>query len=127
MRTLREVFPHVALFVGGAQGILIAADQPLVASRARLEKLSTQPAILETVGSASMFTLLDELVASEQELDRFISETPDKPFVSTDDNLFLEYATPKGNILNYHASLRETLDLLHAYKTNDAMTRHVGP
>lgn len=127
VHTLRGVFPHVALFVGGAQGILVASTDPLVASRARLNKLSAEAGIRETLGNASMLTLFDELVASEEDLDRFISETPDKPFVSTDDNLFLEYATPKGNVLDYHASLRETIDLLMSYKTKDAVERHVGP
>lgn len=127
IRTLRSVYPHVALFVGGAQGILVAAMVPLVASRERLDKLSTESAIHETLGSPSMFTLFDELVASEEDLDRFIAETPGDPYVSTDDNLFLEYATPKGNVLDYNASLRETIDLLNSYKTKDAIRRHVGP
>ena len=127
VRTLRGVFPHVALFVGGAQGIIVASMEPLVASRARLDKLSVEPGIRETMGTTSMLTLLDELVASERDLDRFISETPDKPFVSTDDNLFLEYATPKGNVLDYHRSLRDTVEMLMAYKTTDAVARHVGP
>lgn len=127
MRTLRGVFPHVALFVGGAQGILVAGMDPLFASRERLEKLSKESAIQETLGATSMLTLFDELVASEADLDRFISETSDKPFVSTDDNLFLEYATPKGNVLDYNVSLRETIDLLMAYKTKDPVARHVGP
>lgn len=127
VRTLRGVFPHVALFVGGAQGILVAGMDPLVASRERLEKLSKESAIRETLGATSMLTLFDEMVASEAELDRFISETPDAPFVSTDDNLYLEYATPKGNVLDYNVSLKETIDLLMAYKTADPVGRHVGP
>lgn len=126
VRTLRGVFPHIALFVGGAQGILVAGMDPLVASRARLEKLSGEQGIRETLQNAPILTLFDELVASEDELDRFIRETPDEPFVSTDDNLFLEYATPKGNVLDYNASLRETIDLLMAYKTKDPVGRHVG-
>jgi len=127
VRTLRGVFPHVALFVGGAQGIIVASTEPLVASRQRLEKLSKESAIQETLGAASMLSLFDELVASEADLDRFISETPEAPFVSTDDNLFLEYATPKGNVLDYNVSLRETIDLLMAYKSKDAIGQHVGP
>jgi spermidine synthase len=47
--------------------------------------------------------------------------------VSTDDNLYLEYATPKGNVLEYRASLAATLDLLSRYRTPDARARHLGP
>jgi spermidine synthase len=74
--------------------------------------------------------LFDELVASEGELDRFVLESNgwDDPIpVSTDDNLYLEYATPQGNVLNYDASLRETLALLDTYRTRDPRGRHLGP
>jgi spermidine synthase len=47
--------------------------------------------------------------------------------ISTDDNLYLEYATPKGNVLNYDVSLRETLSLLERYRSKDALARHLGP
>ena len=127
VRTLRVVFPHVALFVGGSQGILVASARPLVASRAELDRLATAPAIRETLGAGTLPGLLDELVASGEELDRFVAETPGEPIVSTDDNLFLEYATPKGNVLNYWQSLRETLAMLDGYRTPNPAARHLGP
>jgi spermidine synthase len=77
-----------------------------------------------------MVDLFDELVTSEGDLDRFVSDSRegDEPIpVSTDDNLYLEYATPKGNVLNYDASLRETLAMLDAYRTRDPRGRHLGP
>ena len=49
------------------------------------------------------------------------------PLLSTDDNLYLEYATPKGNVLNYDASLKATLDDLQRYKTKDVRARHLRP
>ncbi|MDI1429881.1 fused MFS/spermidine synthase [Polyangium sorediatum] len=127
VRTLRAVFPHVALFVGGSQGILVASARPLVASRAELDRLATAPAIRETLGAGTLPGLLDELVASGEELDRFVAETPGEPLVSTDDNLFLEYATPKGNVLDYWQSLRETLAMLDQYRTPNPAARHLGP
>ena len=45
VRTLRASFPHVALFLGGGQGILVASAKPLVASKARLEALEARPGL----------------------------------------------------------------------------------
>lgn len=127
VQTLRGVFPHVALFVGGAQGILVAGNQPLVASERHLSRLENTPPLHALLGSSHLHELLGELVASEAELDRFVRETEGAAVTSTDDNLYLEYATPKGNILDYNASLRATLDMLAQYRTPDVKTRHLGP
>src|SRR6185437_1251088 len=130
VRTLRTSFAHVALFVGGKQGILVASDEPLVASEGRLAALEKRPELAALLGGAHLPNLLDELLASEGDLDRFVveSDEPDAPVpVSTDDNLYLEYATPKGNVLNYDRSLAETLGMLEGYRTKDARARHLGP
>jgi spermidine synthase len=129
VRTLRGVFPHVALFVGGSQGILVASAEPLVASRARLESLEPRPALRATTSGKKLEDLLGEMVASGDELDRFVRDAADEsgPITSTDDNLYLEYATPKGNVLNYDESLRATLELLHRYQTPNVKERHLGP
>jgi spermidine synthase len=126
IRTLRGVFPHVALFVGGAQGILVARSLPLVASQARLDALEQRPALRDTLNGQRLKDLVREIVASGEELDRFVAET-DGAITSTDDNLYLEYATPKGNVLNYDASLAETLALLERYRSPDVERRHLGP
>jgi spermidine synthase len=129
VRTLRESFPHVALFVGGAQGILVASGQPLVASSARLAKLEESQRLQQTLGGLHLADTLGELVSSEEDLDRFVreSEADGGPIVSTDDNLYLEYATPKGNVLVYDSSLRDTLSLLEQYRTKDPRSRHLAP
>jgi spermidine synthase len=132
VRTLRGVFPHVALFVGGAQGILVAGSAPLVASKAHLHALEERPALRATLDGKHFEDLFAELVASGPELDRFVAESAegdqsDEPQpISTDDNLYLEYATPKGNVLNYDASLEATLSLLNRYRESDAKARHLG-
>jgi spermidine synthase len=129
VRTLHRSFPHVALFVGGAQGILVAGKQPLVASSARLLRLDADARVATTLGGARMEGLLDEMVFSGPELERFAADTAADggPLVSTDDNLYLEYATPKGNVLSYDASLQATLALLERYRLADPRARHLGP
>jgi spermidine synthase len=129
VRTLRGVFPNVALFVGGAQGILVAGSSPLVASKAHLHALEERPALRATLDGKHFEDLFGELVTSGPELDRFVAESAegDEPQpISTDDNLYLEYATPKGNVLNYDASLEATLSLLNRYRITDAKARHLG-
>ncbi|APR81379.1 Spermidine synthase [Minicystis rosea] len=130
VHTLRGAFGHVALFVGGEQGILVASDAPLVASSARLAELAQRPSLKMTLAGKAMTDLFDELLASETELDRFVAESKGEDgdvLLSTDDNLYLEYATPKGNVLNYHTSLDATLAMLGRYRTNDPKARHLAP
>ncbi|HVY44930.1 MAG TPA: spermidine synthase, partial [Minicystis sp.] len=104
VKTLRAAFPHVALFLGGEQGILVASAAPLAASRSRLAKLEARPGLAATLGGKDLPSLLGEMLASEADLDRFVAETEGDPPISTDDNLELEYATPKGNAFPFEAS-----------------------
>ena len=111
------------------QGILVASDAPLVASRARLAALESAPGPpRDPRRQAHLVDLLDELIASEDDLDRFVDRRPEgEPIVSTDDNLYLEYATPKGNVFDYRNSLDARLAELEQYRTNDPAVRHLGP
>ncbi|WP_437980558.1 fused MFS/spermidine synthase [Sorangium sp. So ce117] len=129
VRTMRSAFPHVALFVGGAQGILVASGAPLVASEARLAGLDARPSLQATLAGARLEDLLDALVTSGDDLDRLIADAAEDggPILSTDDNLYLEYATPKGNVLPYGASLDATLALLERYRTRAPRARHLAP
>ncbi|WP_437644384.1 fused MFS/spermidine synthase [Sorangium sp. So ce362] len=129
IRTMRSAFPHVALFVGGAQGILVASAAPLSASEARLAALDARPALRATLAGARLADLLDDLVASGDDLDRLIADAAEDggPILSTDDNLYLEYATPKGNVLPYGASLEAALALLERYRTRSPRARHLAP
>ncbi len=125
VRTLLAVFPHVALFEGGAQGILVASDKPLVASRARLARLDRRLDIQATLDGHRLEELFDDLIASDAELQRLADEHGDG-VLSTDDNLYLEYATPKGNVMNYHESLAATRALLDGYRDADARKLHLA-
>ncbi len=129
--TIRSAFEHVALFINGGQGIVVCSNRPLVASARRLRALDGEPEIRETLAvNGTLEDLLGKLELSGPELDRFIADASAPhggPVLSTDQNLYLEYATPKGNVLNYDRSILAMFELLRRYRDESALTRHLGP
>ncbi|HMJ14945.1 MAG TPA: spermidine synthase, partial [Polyangiaceae bacterium] len=133
LHTLRLEFPHVALFLGGGQGIIVASLAPLRASRARTAALESQQTFLETVPQKRpLMSLFDDLLVENQGLDRFLEESASRAgrslddLVSTDENLYLEYATPRGNVLPWSA--REVLvSQLKHFRDEQAVARMIAP
>jgi spermidine synthase len=128
LRTVRSAFDHVALFVSGGQGIIVASRTPLMASRSRLAGLTQEQAIAASLDGSTLLELLDRLTISGAALDRFIAETPmgpEVPELSTDENLYLEYATPKGNVMNYDRSITAMVALLKSYRPAEALSAHL--
>lgn len=124
LNSLRQVFPHVALFYAGGQGILVASENPLEASRARSEALSARPGVKRKLEpGAELVDLLKYLLLTGKDLDGYIadeaarSDVAISELVSTDDNLFLEYATPRGNVLPWS----------HRFVLLQEMARHQSP
>ncbi len=114
INTLRRQFAHVTLFYGGGQGILVASDAPLVASDARIHALEQTPHVAATIPRARpLADLFNDVLLTDAGLDRFLADSaseagePVEQMVSTDSNLYLEYATPHGNVLPWDA--REAL------------------
>jgi spermidine synthase len=110
LHTLRHEFAHVTLFYGGGQGILVASDAPLVTSRSRIEALEQTPRVAATIPlQRPLLTLLDDVLVNDAGLDRFLADQaqeagePVEEMISTDENLYLEYATPHGNVLPWSA------------------------
>jgi spermidine synthase len=120
--TLRREFEHVALFYGGGQGMLIASKRPLRWSHERAQRFSDDPVIQPTLPDGRQLAdLTRDILALDKGLDRFLEDSakeanvPFSELVSTDDNLFLEYQTPRGNVLPWDA--REALVLqIHEYR-----------
>jgi spermidine synthase len=122
IHTLRSVFPHVALFYGGGQGILVASAQPLEASEARVMDLQLQPHVAASVpGARPLMNLLDDVLVADGDLDRFLADSaheagqPLAELISTDGNLYLEYATPRGNVLPWSAR-EDLVRKIHEFK-----------
>ncbi len=104
--TLRSEFSHVALFYGGGQGILVASERPLRSSRTRLRALEARPGFRDVLpDDRELAALTGDVLALDAGLDAFLAETAQQEgvalgeLVSTDQNLYLEYATPRGNVL----------------------------
>jgi spermidine synthase len=133
LNTLRGEFKHVTLFYGGGQGILVASDAALVTSRSRIEALEQTPRVAATIPlQRPLLELLDDALVSDAGLDRFLADTaraagePVKQMVSTDGNLYLEYATPHGNVLPWSA--REALvKELRTYRDPNAAAAMLAP
>jgi spermidine synthase len=65
--------------------------------------------------------LTDDILAMDEGLDRFIADSAHEArmdlgtYISNDDNLFLEYETPRGNVLRWEA--REALvEVMRGYR-----------
>lgn len=129
VHTLRSVFPQVALFYGGHQGILVASMQPLAASASRVEELQELPEVQDkTPGARPLMSLLDDVLVAGPDLDRFLEASareagqPLAELVSTDGNLYLEYATPRGNVLPWYAR-EELVQQIREFRTPASVSR----
>jgi len=115
--SVRAEFRYVWLYLIGGQGIIVAANSPDTAPRPEyFRRLDTTAALahaLRLYGGKSETLRGDELL-DPAGIDRFLSGFGVAPahWVSTDDNLFLEYSTPRGNVLDGHQSLRDNVALL---------------
>ena len=127
VNTLRREFAHVALFYGGGQGILVSSKAPLHWSPSRSTRTQSEPAFADMLPSGRPLTVLtDDILAMDEGLDRFIADSTGEAgmdlrrFVSNDDNLFLEYQTPRGNVLPWEA--REALvETVRSYRDPTAV------
>lgn len=133
LHTLADEFEHVTLFYGGGQGILVASERPLVASKAYLERIQADPRVHDTVpNNRQLATLLDDVLCTDKGLRRFIEDTARESglgverLISSDDNLYLEYATPRGNVLPW-SSREELVKALRSYRDPAEIAAMLGP
>ena len=110
-------FSRVWLYYIGGQGIIVATNDPARApSAANFKLLQDRPSfaplfqILHATYAELAGTLLLDPAATGRLLSSF--RAPPARWVSTDDNLFLEYSTPKGNALDGTQSVKRNLQFL---------------
>jgi spermidine synthase len=127
--TLRGEFKHVALFYGGGQGILVASEEPLRASSTRLQAFEATPGFTSVLpDERHLAELTRDILVMNDGLDAFLDETaategiPRAALISTDRSLYLEYATPRGNVLPWHTRDALVSDLLR-FRDQNAISR----
>ena len=115
--SVRAEFSHIWLYYIGGQGIIVATNDPRrQPARENFQKLQTtasfEPLLrqLDAPYQALASSILLDPAGTERVLAAF--SAPASRWVSTDDNLFLEYSTPKGNVLDGQLSLNRNVDLL---------------
>jgi spermidine synthase len=132
LATVRSAFSHVALYAHGHQGIIVAAQRPLSMSRARADALESRPSVAALLQGASLAALAGDLLLMDDVLDRFVADsaretnTTVEGLLSSDDNLYLEYATPKNNIARV-PSIFQTIDMITRYRPADLAASHLLP
>ena len=104
LNTLHQEFRYVWLYVVGGQGVLVASDssQAMAPHHLNGQAVTNVQALNEEERA-----LLAGMVLEPEDVD-YLAQKLRVPqfFVATDNNLYLEYATPKGNALDNHAIAR---------------------
>jgi len=128
--TLRAVFPHVMVAVTAHQGQLIASKKHLTASRANLQALESIGRVKETLDGGHLTDFVKGIVIDDANVDAFLDDAKERfgtsfgDLVSTDDNLYLEYATPKLNVPSAD-DIPDTLAYLSTFKTRKTLPLHL--
>lgn len=114
LNTVRSQFSHVWLYVSGGQGIIVASNSPDAVNMHTLKEpyrnLSTQ----------ELKALSDDLATrkllSPKGVNNLAQATDPtlRHIISTDNNLYLEYATPKGNVLE--GMLESNIEFLSGFE-----------
>lgn len=131
--SLRSSFRFVNLYVLGGQGVLVATNDP---SRAqpRLDaatSLETSPGLADVreVLGRPVRAIVGDRLLSPDGVDRFVTAPGIDPmvWVSTDDNVRLEYSTPRANVRDSQISQQQNLEMLHRFSGARADTSGPTP
>ena len=118
--SVRAEFPYVWFYVIGDQGIIIASksDKSATASDAlaRIQSENNLMSLFNQVGTTPS-EILESLTLDPKGVDRLLSSfgIPPEELTSTDDNLFLEFSTPRGNALDGQISYKNNLMFLKKF------------
>ncbi|OOV82930.1 MULTISPECIES: fused MFS/spermidine synthase [unclassified Acinetobacter] len=117
LNTVRSVYKHVWLYSAGGQGIIVASNSDEALKSHSLKYPYNDLTIDELKHKEKTFK--DSVVLSPKGVDNLANNT-DKTLsrlISTDSNLYLEYATPKGNAI-MSDSLKSNLEYLSKFEIN---------
>jgi spermidine synthase len=102
LRTVRQVFPYVALYMGAESGMIVASRSPLEVDYARLREMDSQPQLAPLLASIQLpriFGLLGDCIFVPEGLDAFLEQSPERK-ISTDLWPHLEYSNAQFYLVN---------------------------
>ena len=114
LATVRSEFRYVWLYFIGNQGIIVAANQEALPGPETVRAIDNASALADVRAAfgGSVRSLLADRLLTPADTDRLLALTQGNDFISNDDNMFLEYSTPQGNVRDYAESLGENLRAL---------------
>jgi predicted membrane-bound spermidine synthase len=131
LSSMRSVFGKVWLYSVDNQGFLVACNDDCAPSARAVEQIESEPALESALAFLPGRTrdLLQSRVLTPDAVDAFLArETgavatdPKRAlFESTDDNLRLEYSTPRGNVRDYDDSLEANMKMFQAFAPASAL------
>ncbi|HTP94781.1 MAG TPA: hypothetical protein VMK05_02935, partial [Burkholderiales bacterium] len=119
--SMRAEFRYVSLYLIGGQSMLVATNDPnAVPSAAHVARIDAAKGLapLLALYGGSVASLLDSRVLDPRHTDALLSAiagVPPSYWTSSDDNLYLEYSTPKGNVLDTARSIKANLEFIRDY------------
>jgi spermidine synthase len=110
LSTVRAVFPQVYLYTIGGQGMIIATkNAPDFSQESAIRLMEAKPDLMSMFKQIGMHPsdIARNLMLSPEDVTRLVKlyATSSDFVISTDDNLFLEYSTPKDNAMDGQVSL----------------------
>lgn len=122
--TLRQRFPRIWLYFLGKQGILIACKHECMPSRETIDRLHAAERLRSTLSvfDGGLNSVLSGRMLTPDGIDRLIEDYRNsthhtvEDLLSTDDNLYLEYSTPKGNVREYDESIADNEAFLARFR-----------
>ncbi len=114
LATVRSEFRYVWLYFIGNQGIIVAANHKALPGPETISTIDDAPALVDVLAvfGGSVQSLLADRLLTPDDTDTLLALAQGYDFISNDDNMFLEYSTPQGNVRDYARSLGENVSAL---------------
>ena len=123
LSTIRVEFDYVWVYFLGGQAVIVASNDVTSAptqDRVRALDASASPNLKPFLAlfNEGAKSINEGLLLNPEGVNRMLESTgmPKEFFISTDDNLFLEYSTPRGNALETMGTLQTNLRFLGKFK-----------
>jgi predicted membrane-bound spermidine synthase len=120
--SMRSEFRFVWVYLIGGQGIIVASNDLAAWPHSRhILRLRERPGLKDILAlyDGHVEELENSVIIDPQGVDLFLGSlgVPAQTWIATDDNLVLEYGTPKGNVLDGPASMKHNIATLQRFQS----------